>query len=78
MPFILMKKEHIFWLRQHTQLITGDYGGLKLPILYTDYMVLQRNTPLRIHGTANTKTPVTVSIDGQKKKPLLIKTVNGK
>lgn len=58
--------------------ITGDYGGLKLPILYTDYMVLQRNIPLRIHGTANTKTPVTVSIDGQKKKRLLIKTVNGK
>lgn len=56
--------------------ITGDYGGLKLPILYTDYMVLQRNTPLRIHGTANTKTPVTVSIDGQKKKTITDK--NGK
>ena len=56
--------------------ITGDYGGLKLPILYTDYMVLQRNTPLRIHGTANTKTPVTVSIDGQKKKTIADK--NGK
>lgn len=48
--------------------ITGDYGGLKLPILYSDYMVLQQNTPLRIHGTANAKTPVTVSINGQKKK----------
>lgn len=56
--------------------ITGDYGGLKLPILYTDYMVLQRNIPLRIHGTANTKTPVTVSIDGQKKKTITDK--NGK
>lgn len=48
--------------------ITGDYGGLKLPAIYTDYMVLQRDLPLRIHGTADAGTPVTVSIAKQKKK----------
>lgn len=46
--------------------ITGDYGGLKLSSLYTDNMVLQRDTPLDIHGTADTGTKVTVSIAGQK------------
>ena len=46
--------------------ITGNYGGLKLSDLYTDYMVLQRNTPLDIHGTANTGEQVVVSIAGQK------------
>lgn len=46
--------------------ITGDYGGLKLPCVYTDNMVLQRDTPLDIHGTANTGDKVVVSIAGQK------------
>ena len=46
--------------------ITGNYGGLKLSNLYTDHMVLQRNTPLDIHGTANTGEQVVVSIAGQK------------
>jgi len=46
--------------------ITGNYGGLKLSSLYTDYMVLQRDIPLDIHGTANTGEKVTVSIANQK------------
>ena len=46
--------------------ITGDYGGLQLPCIYTDNMVLQRDTPLDIHGTANAGEKVTVSIAGQK------------
>ena len=45
--------------------ITGNYGGLKMSQLYTDYMVLQRDLPLDIHGTANTGEKVTVSINGQ-------------
>lgn len=53
--------------------ITGDYGGLQLPVVYTDYMVLQRDIPLRIHGTADAGTPVSVRIDGQHQK-----TVTGK
>ena len=46
--------------------ITGDYGGLQLSPLYADYMVLQRNTPLCIHGKANAGDAVKVSIAGQK------------
>lgn len=42
--------------------ITGDYGGLKMPLLYTDNMVLQREVPLTIRGTANAGDQVTVSI----------------
>ena len=45
--------------------ITGDYGGLQLSPLYTDNMVLQRDTPLLIHGTANVGEQVTVRIDRQ-------------
>lgn len=46
--------------------ITSDYGGLKLSELYADNMVLQRDMPLDIHGTANAGEQVTVSIAGQK------------
>lgn len=46
--------------------ITGNYGGLKLSSLYTDNMVLQRDTPLLIHGTADAGEPVTVCIDRQR------------
>lgn len=33
--------------------ITGDYGGLSLPPTYGDGMVMQRNRPIRLHGTAD-------------------------
>lgn len=46
--------------------ITGDYGGLQMSQLYTDYMVLQRDMPLDIHGIANAGEKVTVSISNQK------------
>ena len=42
--------------------ITGDYGGLHLSQMYADNMVLQRDVPLDIHGTANAGTTVRVSI----------------
>ena len=42
--------------------ITGDYGGLSLPEIYGDRMVLQRNTPLRIKGTANSGDTVVVTL----------------
>lgn len=45
--------------------ITGDYGGLRLPILYTDNMVLQRNKPTTHHGTANIGDIVTVKLTDQ-------------
>ena len=50
--------------------ITGKYGGLQLPQLFTDNMVLQRDQPLTIHGIADTNSKVTVKICGQKKHAL--------
>lgn len=46
--------------------ITGNYGGLSMSSLYADYMVLQRDVPIDIHGTANTGEKITVEIGGQK------------
>lgn len=48
--------------------ITGNYGGLQMPGIYSDNMVLQRNCPLDIHGTANAGEKVTVSFAGQKQR----------
>ena len=42
--------------------ILGNYGGLQMPITYSDNMVLQRNRVLTIHGTANAGEKVTVNI----------------
>lgn len=48
--------------------ITGDYGGLRLPALYGGGMVLQRDEPVVLHGTANAGERVTVTLDGKKMK----------
>ena len=45
--------------------ITGDYGGLQLPEIYSDNMVLQHGQPLPLHGTANAGTKITVTIGNQ-------------
>ncbi len=45
------------------QFITGNYGGLQMPSVFTDGMVLQRDMPLNIHGIANAGDEVTVDID---------------
>lgn len=42
--------------------ILGNYGGLQMPITYSDNMVLQRDRALTIHGTANAGEKVTVNI----------------
>lgn len=42
--------------------ITGDYGGLKLPEVYSDNMVLQRYKPLTFRGTANAGAKITVTV----------------
>lgn len=47
--------------------ITGDYGGLQMPITYTNGMVLQRDRPLLIKGKANAHSKIKVKIAGQKK-----------
>lgn len=46
--------------------ITGDYGGLRLPDVYGDHMVLQRGPSLTIKGVANAGDKVTVRLGKQK------------
>jgi len=43
--------------------ITGDYGGLKLPLLYGENMVLQRNEPIKINGTTNATDKIVVKLN---------------
>lgn len=45
--------------------ITGNYGGLQLPEIYSDNMVLQHGQPLPLHGIANAGTKITVTIGNQ-------------
>ena len=47
--------------------ITKDFGGLKLASVFTDNMVLQRNQPIQIYGTANSGDQVEVTFKQQKK-----------
>lgn len=46
--------------------ITGDFGGLQMPEIYTDNMVLQHGRPLTVRGKADAGEKVTVSIGKQK------------
>lgn len=48
--------------------ITGDFGGLALPLTFSDNMVLQRDMPLTLSGTANKGTKVSIEIAGKKAK----------
>lgn len=48
--------------------ITGDFGGLSLPAIYGDNMVIQRDEPFTICGTADAGEKVTVRLDKQKKR----------
>ncbi len=49
------------------QFISGDYGGLTLPMLYGEQMVFQRNIPLVIKGVANATDEITVQFNGETK-----------
>lgn len=46
--------------------ITGNYGGLKVPEIYSDNMVLQRDVPLKLSGTSNANDHIIVEINGNK------------
>lgn len=46
------------------QALTGNYGGLQMSPLYCDHMVLQRNTPLVIRGTADAGKEVKLKLEG--------------
>ncbi|MCQ2153490.1 MAG: GDSL-type esterase/lipase family protein [Bacteroidales bacterium] len=45
--------------------LTGNYGGLKVPVTYSDNMVLQRGRPIRIAGTADRGEKVKVAFAGE-------------
>ncbi len=55
--------------------VTGDFGQLKLPILYDENMVLQRNEQISFNGTANYNE--TVSIQFNKKTQKVKADFNG-
>ena len=48
------------------QNLTGNFGGLQMPLTYSDNMVLQRNQPIVINGKANAGDEVEVKIEGLK------------
>lgn len=48
--------------------VTGNYGGLQMPEVFANDMVLQRNKPIPIFGTANAGEEVTVSFSKWTKK----------
>lgn len=46
--------------------ITGDCGGLSLPSIYGDNMVIQRGLPFLVRGTADSYAKVILTLGGQK------------
>ena len=46
------------------QEITGDYGGLQLPEVFSSHMVLQRGRPVPFYGTADRGEKVLVTFNG--------------
>jgi sialate O-acetylesterase len=50
--------------------ITGNYGGLSLPPIFNDHMVIQRRKPVYIRGKANTGQEVVVSFTGAPQKAI--------
>ena len=48
--------------------ITDNYGGLSLPAIYGDNMVIQRDKPFTVKGTANTGDEITVKLGKKKTK----------
>ncbi|WP_316838825.1 GDSL-type esterase/lipase family protein [Pedobacter gandavensis] len=47
--------------------LSGNYGGLKLPVLFSDHMVLQRDQAIPVYGTADAAQPVTVLFNNIKR-----------
>ena len=45
--------------------ITGDYGGLKMSFVFADAMVLQRDEPIPIFGTANAGEEIRITFNGK-------------
>lgn len=45
--------------------ITDDFGGLSLPAIYSDNMVIQQNKPFTVSGTANAGSEITARLGKQ-------------
>ena len=45
--------------------ITDDFGGMSLPAIYSDNMVIQRDKPFVVKGTANAGDEITVKLGKQ-------------
>ena len=48
--------------------ISGNFGGLQMPSVFANNMVLQRNKPIPIFGTANANEEINISFADQSKK----------
>ena len=48
--------------------MTGEYGGLSIPDIYSDGMVIQRHKPFTLHGTANVGCKITATLGKEKQR----------
>ncbi|HRP57828.1 GDSL-type esterase/lipase family protein [Agriterribacter sp.] len=51
--------------KQVYQQLSGDFGGLQLPVVFAPHMVLQRNKPIKFYGTANAGEKISISFNGK-------------
>ena len=47
--------------------MTGNHGGLSLPAIYTSGMVIQRDKPFTLHGTADAGRKITATLGKEKR-----------
>ena len=57
--------------------ITGDFGGLQMPYVFSDNMVIQRNKTVSVWGKANKDQNIFLSEESLLKKQLLFKVAAG-
>ena len=50
--------------RTFYQAITGDFGGLQIPAIFSDHMVLQRDKQIPVYGKADSGDEIKVSLAG--------------
>ncbi len=67
LSFLPLKSGTDIVARTAYSVLTGDSGGLTLPGIYSDGMVLQRGRPVEIKGTAEAGVKVIVRLAGRKK-----------
>lgn len=47
------------------QAITGEYGGLNIDAIFSSNMVLQREKPITLFGTANRESDISITFNGK-------------